>query len=1220
MAEIKLFRPQRLTDNPNGGGMSTGQEVVDGEVNNLFDDIGDIDRTNGNVSLRKGFVQADTDNVETFINLHVIIADAPIDALVSMVMFSVPAWGSERAEAKNVMERYVDPSVATRMIPYDRQLEGQRTLLLFARPEQALPDIGQIFFLEDGITGEREAVRVQDRSAVEETFTDPQYGDYRANVITVTISQPLKRDYVGSEPNRYFRQELDRSLLRRSLASDAARFKGVVRLAADAPQGATEILLESVFAPIVPAATSELPIIDSPPPGVLAIVPAVHWNATDDATKRAVDSPTFDTGARLNWGSPVAPGSVRAVFSNSETVRDAGDGTFAGLPEAMGQMRIDYDTGSIYALNPSTAPSRATVQAHPAAAISKSPFSSEFPVTQSNRGAVWTALLRPLPAPGATVLSFRALGRWYELRDQGDGILRGDAGTGVGSINFATGTLSATLGYLPDEGTSVLVNWGIAQEYRAITGLTPAVAPDGGTVPEFQFTLPVGGIEPGSFAFRFNSADVEPHVQDDGSGGLEPTVYGTAYGVSGTINYSTGEVVLKSLHVPAMGTIGRATWEGGATEDETFNATRSGSTVTLALASAPLAPRTLSLMYQQEIVTQERSIGYVHRLRDDGNGALEDLLGNPVPGSSVNYTTGLVTFNPDFSIEAPQYNYGTVDQQLPGREAGGSSPYEVIQRAMRIATGIDIVPISISFMDGTAIIARYRRSATAPNANTHHVTFSTLRLDLTAGSILPLVPGSVSFFANANDWYVERGGSLYRNVDPLTNAGALAGSLDLSSGVATITNWGGGFIYSPRVTGGLVSTGQLHIPLASGRMPGSPVRPGSFSLRALRASDGQEIVGSANVNGNIDTADMHGRIDVNSGVWTVAFGRYLLNSALTEGDKLEPWYDASLIDSDGYVWRPAPVLPGSIRYNGVIQVSTPLDPSIIGLNPVRLPLDGRGQIVRPADTLVLLESLPFTMPVGLAAGQVVELPRGGLDSVSVYDQAGLGVPDTFFVIDRSAGEIQMATPLNLSGYQQPLVAIHRVGEPLLVTDVGINGRVAVAQPLSRGYDADITTASTALVIGNVAARYENLFEQNTWLSQFSDDVIDGPPISGAQYNELLYPVLVTNHGAITQRWALVFLDAASGNIVGEEMGIIGTFDLVNPVAPLNPATIGTELGSAPYFQLSPSGFGTGWATGNVVRFNTYAAGAPIWLARTVRPGASGILDDRARLQLRWNKD
>ena len=54
--DVKLFEGQRLTDEADGGGLVTGREVIDGNANNLFQDISRIDRTVGDVALRKAFI------------------------------------------------------------------------------------------------------------------------------------------------------------------------------------------------------------------------------------------------------------------------------------------------------------------------------------------------------------------------------------------------------------------------------------------------------------------------------------------------------------------------------------------------------------------------------------------------------------------------------------------------------------------------------------------------------------------------------------------------------------------------------------------------------------------------------------------------------------------------------------------------------------------------------------------------------------------------------------------------------------------------------------------------------------------------------------------------------------------------------------------------------------------------------------------------------------
>ena len=245
--EIKLFRSQRLTDNPDGGGRATATEIVDGEVNNLFDDISHIDRVNGEVSLRKFFAIADTQDTALFSDLHVIVQEEPLDPRVSVVLFRTPVWDDQRSDAQSYVERYLDESVITRMVPYDRQLVGQRTVLVFQRPELALPEIGQVYALKNETTAQREFIRVQDVQHLVETFTDER-GDFQARVITLTISQPLTQEFAGSQPNRFFVADPNRSVVRRTIASDAARYKGIVRLAQDAPAGSFSVRVESVFA------------------------------------------------------------------------------------------------------------------------------------------------------------------------------------------------------------------------------------------------------------------------------------------------------------------------------------------------------------------------------------------------------------------------------------------------------------------------------------------------------------------------------------------------------------------------------------------------------------------------------------------------------------------------------------------------------------------------------------------------------------------------------------------------------------------------------------------------------------------------------------------------------------------------------------------------------------------------------------------------------------
>src|SRR5690606_22091988 len=136
----------------------------------------------------------------------------------------------------------------------------------------------------------------------------------------------------------------------------------------------------------------------------------------------------------------------------------------------------------------------------------------------------------------------------------------------------------------------------------------------------------------------------------------------------------------------------------------------------------------------------------------------------------------------------------------------------------------------------------------------------------------------------------------------------------------------------------------------------------------------------------------------------VGFGAYVLDSTLDPEDKAQDWYNPLNVGEDGYIWRPDPVIPGTIYYNAVARARLPLDPEIIGINPVRLPPDGRVQAVRPGDTLVIHDTLPAAL-TSVGSGSTHSLGRTGVSSVAVYDTNGLGLPQEFYMLDGEAGEI-----------------------------------------------------------------------------------------------------------------------------------------------------------------------------------------------------------------------
>jgi hypothetical protein len=86
--DIKLMQSQRMTDNDDGGGRITGTVIIDGTSNAIFDDVSDLDRTTGNVALRKVFPSIETADTDVYLGANVILTEIPQDPNVSITLFT----------------------------------------------------------------------------------------------------------------------------------------------------------------------------------------------------------------------------------------------------------------------------------------------------------------------------------------------------------------------------------------------------------------------------------------------------------------------------------------------------------------------------------------------------------------------------------------------------------------------------------------------------------------------------------------------------------------------------------------------------------------------------------------------------------------------------------------------------------------------------------------------------------------------------------------------------------------------------------------------------------------------------------------------------------------------------------------------------------------------------------------------------------------------------
>ena len=240
-------------------------------------------------------------------------------------------------------------------------------------------------------------------------------------------------------------------------------------------------------------------------------------------------------------------------------------------------------------------------------------------------------------------------------------------------------------------------------------------------------------------------------------------------------------------------------------------------------------------------------------------------------------------------------------------------------------------------------------------------------------------------------------------------------------------------------------------------------------------------------------------------------------------------------------------------------------------------------------------------------GQTIDCARVRLSRVRVIGHDGI-VINTGYTTDLDAGTV---TFVSVAGYSQPVTIQHRIEDMAIVREAQISGQLTFTRALTHAYPLG-SFVSSALVAGDRFARTSVVFDQATWNGTWSDSAVGSP--ATASFNAVANPIVVTNRGALTERWAVQFTNSTSFNVIGENVGVIASGNTSTDCAPLNPNT------GAPYFSIPALGWGLGWSTGNLLRFNTIGAEFPVWVVRTVQQGPETVPDDSFTILIRGGVD
>lgn len=529
--DLVIYKSERLTDNSDGGGKYSGVVVQDGISNNLFNDVSEMDRTMGDVSMRKVFPAVTTEDTDLLMGATVFVSELPADPNVSALLFSTKNWTDERQSAQNRVENYSAKGGQIAGTPLDTHWQGMSSLQVAMFLQETESSVGDTIVLisDEGKALEREQyvriTKVETCTAI--MVIDGKSVEYK--IATYSLNDALEVDFVGLSARQWYNGEKSKTIIRDTIVADTGLYYSSTALASDADVGEFTVNAKSIFAQLIPSAQTETPIIDVNAAGESVVLVSGN-NGTITVNYPNI---VIRVSQNLYIGSAVIPSSVAFTLQGQQITDQGGllkntQGTQVGT--------IDYQRGLIQwtAAAPAGTVSL-DITFKPAAAPNQYYQSHAIPVTQNNQSTNWTGVLVPIPAPGSLSISYMSQGKFYELKDNGSGQLKASSPSfGSGMINYETGSWLLTTGALPDVETPILLLWG-----------TPIVT----------FVRSNLSVDKAAFEFDLNQTSIAPGATVTWLlEGVTKTAVSNAQGkftgdATGEINYAlgTGKIIPNKL-------------------------------------------------------------------------------------------------------------------------------------------------------------------------------------------------------------------------------------------------------------------------------------------------------------------------------------------------------------------------------------------------------------------------------------------------------------------------------------------------------------------------------------------------------------------------------------------------------------------------------------------------------------------------------------------------
>lgn len=1186
--DIKIYQAQDNTDNDSGGGSRTSVEIIDGAVNNLFPDISRLAITSGDVSLRKAFPTVVTENRDVYYGAHAIIRKTPSDPKVSSLLFHTDDPTDKRISAQDKIESYVTLSYLEQFYLYGNTIEGSRAVTFLQTIESQPPQTGEVYVLKEGT--KEQYIRIVSIEATEVNIPYAPAGQQAVNYlrrrILCELDQPIEHSFTGSifHPSG---QQANTASTYATQVSDAAKFFGTKILAEDAFINNVSIKVDSIYEQLVPASKKQTPLVNQS-----ALLQTSSLINSGNIVNESV-SVNSAVGFVGKVNNPIYPGTISFFWSASFK---ESNGYIVRISDSAKCWKINYEEGSFETLIGLVGGGVSVSYQSATVVPSKVQFSDSIKITLANQGYFFVRSLNPMPSVGDLYVDYRSQGKWYRFASNPDGTLGTDPTVGSGELsnNFdGTGTVSITLGSLPDVDSTVIVSWGSTER---LTNRTASINANSSL--DMVIDLGKTNIDPTSFsmvAFRPSHGNTAT-ITANAAGVLSDTS-GT---INGRLDYLTGELrISKTSAANRFDSVGAvndvvidfdysADGEGDAGEIKQVIVSATPSLDQLPIDTENTGSGTLSFSLSETVqitgVRLNLSISSGFGIGNKPITLISDSVGDfYLVGKNANDNTvwGTIAVNGDVSITFPQstqktlliYGSGFTSEQ---RYSSGLSYY------FRVSN----------------ITVDYRTGAPTGFGLSHNITDKIENIASYHIKTIPNIVGEISakLFKNvglATNSIISKNGVVYNNVS--YGVGNNIGTIDYNTGemfLNYVIDPGDFYLNFTRIFSDDIGDNEDKVLKQVFRTSASKLTLGSLQLK-YETANGTYTAQGIDANGlfiapgtDIDTVNSY--VDTKTGMVSVIFT--------------------------------SPTIPESIKYDAVSEVSLPLDPELLGLNPVRLPSDGRVPVFSSGRHLVIFNEV--TTAIGsIIANQVETLARNGQSYIEVIDVNKKRLSTEQYVADREAGTVTFNNDVVLedkygNALTAPFSIVDRVEDMVMATDVQVNGIIELSAPLTHDYTSGNSYVASALILsktGDIGARVYELFNQEFWNAGspvWADELIGDATTS--KYDEINYPIQIDNKSSTSGRWAIIFTGPTTVKVAHEKLGIVqdNISISIDHVSPINPAT------GAPYFTMDKAGFGAGWIANNVIRFNTDSGDANMWVIRTIQSGALSEAVDSIELEIR----